>query len=104
MPIAVEGHRLPILLKIMAGCFTVAKKGFLLDKPQFDQLACRIIDKHQQRTSLPACLKPGMLRAIDLDQLPKTSTSFSHLVYCRWLGASRFPQLLLDHQLANTFA
>jgi len=50
----------------------VIKRRFRGDKPQLHQSARRIIHKSQQRARRAAILKPGVLRAVDLDQLAQT--------------------------------
>src|SRR6201988_2246968 len=64
--VAVERHRLAMLLQIGAGRPKVIKRRFRGDEPQLHQLARRIIHKSQQRARRAAILKPGVLGAVDL--------------------------------------
>src|SRR5262249_46846402 len=66
--VAVERHRLAMLLEIGAGCPEVIKRRFRGDEPQLHQPARRVIHKSQQRAGRAASLKPGVPAAADLPQ------------------------------------
>jgi hypothetical protein len=66
--VAVERHRLAMLLQIGARRPEIIKRRFRGDEPQLHQPARRIIHKSQQRARRAAVLEPGVLRAVDLHQ------------------------------------
>jgi len=102
MPVTVEGQRFAFPLKIGSGRFAIGKEGFVRNKQQLHQPPGRIIDEHQQGTAFASLFEPGMIRAIDLDQLSITGSPLSHLVDRFLLLAPHFPQPFLHHDLAHT--
>ena len=78
--VAVERHRLAMLLEIGAGCPEVIKRRFRGDEPQLHQPARRVIHKSQQRAGRAAILKPGVLGAVDLHQLAQALAPPARLV------------------------
>jgi hypothetical protein len=66
--VAVERHRLAVLLQVGAGRLEIIKRRFRGDEPQLHQPARRIIHKSQQCARRAALLEPGVLRTVDLHQ------------------------------------
>src|SRR4030042_345739 len=71
-------------MRPLAGAeFAEAKKGPFGHKPQRSQLPGGVVDVHQQGAFWSTPFEPVMVRAIDLHQLPKTSTPFPHRMRLR---------------------
>ena len=101
--VAVEGHWLATPPEIAFGRLAVAEKALALHKEQLHQLACRIVDEHQQDTRLCSSFKPVMRGTIDLHQFAKAGPPFSQLMHNHFLRFAGFPQAFFDHELAHTF-
>ena len=69
MPVAVEGNRAAMGLKIALEGLEVGKGTLRGHEPQLHELAGRIVDEDEQRAGVGTILEPAMLAAIDLDQL-----------------------------------
>jgi hypothetical protein len=78
--VAVQRHRLAVLLQIGARRPEVIKRRFRGDEPQLHQSARRIIHKSQQRARRTAILEPGVLRPVDLHQFAQTITPPARLM------------------------
>ncbi len=102
MFVAVEGHRFAVPLEIVPSGFTIGKKGLVRHKPQLQQLPVAS-SMNTSKVHFGPLFEPGMIRAIDLHQLPKTGPPLPHLVRRRLFGPLRLPQPFLDHELAHTF-
>ena len=71
------------------------------DEVQLHQSARRIIDVDQQRAGFGAILEPGVIAAVDLDQLTDAGSAVARLVDLGCSLPARLPQASLDHQLAD---
>ena len=102
MFVAIEGGWLAVTGEIAFCRLAVAEKALAFHEEQLPQSASRIIDEHQQSTSRSTPFKPVMRRTIDLHQLSKTGSPFSHLVGHYFAGFPGLPQPFRDHHLAHT--
>src|SRR5882762_7172384 len=80
MPVAVEGHRLAVALKISAGRGEVVERRFALHEAQLHQATGRVVDVNQQRAARTALLEPGVLAAVDLNQFAEALAPVARLM------------------------
>src|SRR6267378_1354221 len=80
MPVAVEGHRLAVALKISAGRGEVVERRFALHEAQLHQATGRVVDVNQQRAAGTALLEPGVLGAVDLNQFAEALAPVARLM------------------------
>jgi hypothetical protein len=74
-PIAGEGHRLPVALEVAPRGPKVVERRLDLGEGELHEPACGIVDVDQQGAHRAAVLEPGMLGAVDLDELAETRTA-----------------------------
>src|SRR3984893_14705190 len=98
--VAVERNRLAVAFEVRARHLEVTEGRFGHREVQHHQTAGRIVDIHEQRARGRAILEPGVLAAVDLDQLTGTGTPGPWLVDLRCPLAARNPQAGGDHQRA----
>ncbi len=104
MLVAVQRHRLAVLLQIGAARAEVIKRRFRGDEPQLHQPARRVIHESQQRARRTAILEPGVLRAVDLHQFAQTITPPARLVRRGQTMPTVLPQPIRDHPPAQGLA
>jgi len=102
MLVAVASYRLAPLPEICFCCLGIAEEALAFHKAQLEQRSCRIIDEHQQATSLCSSFKPVMGRAIDLHQFSQTGPSFAQLMHSCFFSFAWLPQTFLNHEFAHT--
>jgi hypothetical protein len=68
----VEGHRLAVPLEVALRGAEVVERGLDLGEAQLHQPTGGIVDVHQERADGPAVFEPGVLGAVDLDELAET--------------------------------
>src|ERR1700720_1286269 len=102
--VAVQRHRLAVLLQIGARRPEVIKRRFLGDEPQLHQPARRVIHKSQQRARRTAILEPGVLRAVDLHQFAQTIAPPARLMRRGETMPTVLPQPIGDHPTAQCLA
>jgi hypothetical protein len=71
-PVAGEGHRLAVPLEVALRGSEVVERGLDLGEAQLHQPTGGIVDVHQERADGPAVFEPGVLGAVDLDELAET--------------------------------
>src|ERR1700738_5079048 len=79
--VAVQRHRLAVLLQIGAARAEIIKRRFRGDEPQLHQPARRVIHESQQRARRTAILEPGVLRAVDLHQFAQAVAPPARLMW-----------------------
>src|SRR6202008_8999 len=102
--VAVERHRLAVLLHIGARRPEVIKRRFRGDEPQLHQPARRVIHESQQRARRTAILEPGVLRAVDLHQFAQAIASPGRLMRRGQTMPTVLPQPVSDHPTAQGLA
>src|SRR5580704_8523801 len=102
--VAVQRHRLAVLLQIGARRPKVIKRRFRGDEPQLHQPARRVIHKSQQRARRTAILEPGVLRAVDLHQFAQTIAPPARLMRRGETMPTVLPQPIGDHPTAQCLA
>src|SRR5216684_8375751 len=102
--VAVERHRLAMLLQIGADCPEVIKRRFRSDEPQLHQPARRIIHETQQRARRAAILEPGVLRAVDLHQFAQAIAPPARLMRRGETMPTVLPQPICNHPTAQRLA
>ena len=91
MLVTVERDWFAVAFEIMPGGFCISEEAFVRHKPQLEQLPGGIIDEYQQGALRPAIFKPGVLRPIDLHQLPEAGPPLPHRVGRRLFCPLRLP-------------
>src|SRR5262245_28489798 len=70
--VAVEGHRFTVPLEVAPRGAEVVERGLDLGEAQLHEATRGVVDEHEECADGPAVFEPGMLRAVDLDELPET--------------------------------
>ena len=96
-PIAVEGHRLPVLLEVTARGAEVVERRLDLGEGELHEPARRVVDVDEQGAHGPAVFEPGVLRAVDLDELAETRAPRAGWVAAPRPLRPRHPERGRDH-------
>ncbi len=95
--VAVQRHRLAVLLEVRAHRREVGERRLRLAEQELHQGARCVIDEHQQGAATGALLEPLVIAAIDLDQLAATRPTVSRLLDLRLSASAGNPEAVLDH-------
>src|SRR5947199_6553912 len=68
-PVAVERHGLAVTLEVAPGREEVIERGLGVREAELHEAAGGVVDVDQQRAARAAILEPGVLAAIELDEL-----------------------------------
>ena len=96
--VAVERHRLAVRLQVAAGCLEVGKARFGGHEAQLHQPAGGVVDEHQQGARWRSLLEPGVITAIDLDELAQAVAAVARLVDLGGALPAWYPQACRHHQ------
>jgi hypothetical protein len=95
--VGVEGHRPAVRLDVAPRRLQVGEGRFALDETEVHELAGRVVDEDEQRAARPAVLEPGVLAAVDLDQLAQAVPAVPGLVDVRAAVLARDPEAGRGH-------
>ena len=99
--VTVEGHRLAVALEVAARGVEVVEGRFDGGKAELHEATGRVVDVDQQRAPRPAVLEPGMVRAVELDELPETRTARPRRIAATGPLRARHPDPGADHPAAQ---
>src|SRR3989449_6204095 len=68
-PVAIERHGLAVTLEVAPGRVEVIERGLGVREAEFHEAAGGVVDVDQQRAVRATILEPGVLAAIELDEL-----------------------------------
>src|ERR1700693_2634550 len=94
--VAVERERFAKARQIALKNGEIAPGRFGLVEMQSDDSARCIVDEDQETAARPTVLKPGMLGAVDLDELAKALASSSRRMKLEPANTFVLPELRLD--------
>ena len=95
--VAVQRHRLAVLLEVGAHRREVGERRLRLAEQQLHQGAGCVVDEHQQGAATGALLEPLVVAAVDLDELAATRPTAPGLLDPRLSASPGDPQAVLDH-------
>src|SRR5436189_156799 len=75
-PVAVERHGLAVTLEVAPGGVEVIERGLSVREAGSDGGAGGLVDVDQQRAARATVLEPGVLAAIELDELAEAGPAF----------------------------
>ena len=95
--VAVQRHRLAVLLEVRAHRREVGEGRLRLAEQQPHQGAGGIVHEHQQGAARSTLLEPLVVAAVDLDELAATRPTAPGLLDPRLAASPGDPQAVLDH-------
>src|SRR3989454_2837466 len=79
-PVAVERHGLAVALEVASGRVEVIERGLGVREAELHEAAGGVVDVDQQGAARATVLEPGVLAAIDLDELAETGAALARRV------------------------
>ena len=95
--VAIERHRLAVLLEVRTHRREVRECRLRLAEPKLHQGAGCIVHEHQQGTARGALLEPLVVGAVDLDEFAPTRPTAPGLLDRRLSTRPRDPEAVVDH-------
>jgi hypothetical protein len=81
----------------------VTQRAFLRHEVQRREAIAGIVDEHDEATARPPLLEPGVVTAVDLDELTEARAALAQEMQPGLGTAMGAPELGLEHQLAHRF-
>src|SRR5437016_2094122 len=79
-PVAIERHGLAVALEVVPGRVEVIERGLGVREAELHEAAGGVVDVDQQGAARATVLEPGVLAAIDLDELAETGAALARRV------------------------
>src|SRR5204863_3763473 len=91
-PVAVERHGLAVTLEVAPGRVEVIERGLGVREAELHEAAGGVVDVDQQRAARAAILEPGVLAAIELDELAEAGPTLPRRIAPAGALGPRDPQ------------
>src|SRR5437870_12388309 len=102
-PVAVERHGLAGTLEVAPGRVEVIERGLGVREAELHEAAGGVVDVDQQRAARATILEPGVLAAIELDELAEAGPALPRRIApARWARGTQRPAALIQPRSVST--